>query len=112
MTPFGVTALSSTEVFIDPIGDLVFTILFLDLDTDLDTPSMLQDTASEVITAIDTIGIMPMPPIPGVLVAIQTLILPEVDAPPKDISVQILQGTVVTEGQTATTTPQVPAGTT
>ena len=53
-----------------------------------------------------------MPPIPGVLVAIQTLIIPEVDVPPKDISVQILQGTVVTEGQTATTTPQVPAGTT
>jgi hypothetical protein len=53
----------------------------------LDTPSMLPDTGTEVITAIDTTGIMPIPPIPGVPVAMLTPVLPEADVPAKAITV-------------------------
>ena len=70
------------------------------------------DMDTEAITAIDIIGTMLIPLTLGVPVAIQTLILPEVDVPAKAITVQTTQGTTVTKGQTVTTIPQVPTGTT
>lgn len=73
---------------------------------------MLPDTGTEVITAIDTTGIMPIPPIPGVPVVMLTPVLPEADVPAKAITVQTTQGTTNTIRQPAIAIHRAPTDTT